>query len=100
MRITVANTFLKRLVGFIGRRDIEAHGAMLFPGCARVHTFFMRAPIDVAILDQNMKVLKIFYSVPPWRVVPRVSGAAMCLEVAAGMVARQGIVPGMKIKCV
>ena len=54
--LEVANGFLARNRGLIGRSAIE--GAMLLPHTNGVHTVGVRFPIDVAWLDKNLVVLR------------------------------------------
>lgn len=99
LRITYASTFLRRLIGLIGRRHLRAGDALLISRCARVHTFFMRMAIDVAMLDSGNRVLRIIESLPPWRIAPSVPGAVACLELAAGAARAFSITPGLKLQC-
>ena len=55
IKVYNANTFLKRLVGLLGEKEIT-HG-MLFPHTNSVHTFFMKANIDILALDENNEVI-------------------------------------------
>ena len=53
--IIVANDFKTRLVGLMGKKDIDF--GMLFPNCNSVHTFFMNEEIDIVGLDINHEVI-------------------------------------------
>ena len=55
IKIYNANTFLKRLIGLLGEKEIN-HG-MFFPHTNSVHTFFMKANIDILALDENNEVI-------------------------------------------
>lgn len=99
LRITIADTFLKRLVGLIGRRHLCADEALFIPRCRAVHTFFMRRPIDVIMLDKRNQVLRVIESLPSWRVVCGDFRVVACLELAAGTSRAFGIAPGLKLRC-
>ena len=77
----VAETFLERARGLIGRRSLPPGRGMLITRCNAVHTFFMRFPIDVTFYDRKGMAVKTVRGVRPWR--PLVWGgwrAACALE--------------------
>lgn len=85
-RIKVADTFLLRGVGLMGRRQVpEAYGAgLFFSNCRALHTCFMRFPLDVLFLDASGQPLELKTDVPPWTAVKGPKGTCHCLEVQAG----------------
>jgi uncharacterized protein len=63
----IADTFWTRFRGLMGRRSLRAgEGLFLRPG-GSVHTMFMRFPIDVVFLDDELRVLKVVPALRPWR---------------------------------
>ena len=98
MNIIIANTFFKRFIGFIGRNSIKSDEFLFLSNCRRIHTYFMRIPIDIVLLNNKNQVIKVFPSFPPWRISPRVKGAVSCLEMAGGSAALFNIIPGAKIE--
>ena len=67
----------------MGLRVMPTGTALLFPGCASVHTAWMRMPIDVVFLDADGRALAVRQRLGPWRVA-RCRGAAAVLECPAG----------------
>jgi uncharacterized membrane protein (UPF0127 family) len=65
----VCDTFLKRLRGFMFRRNLKPGEALFFPHCACIHTFFMARDLKVVFFDKDMKPVREIPNVPPWRVV-------------------------------
>lgn len=66
----VAESFVVRLLGMLGRRPVAANGlplVMAFPHCSSVHTCFMAYPIDIAFIDRNGNILARYENVRPWR---------------------------------
>lgn len=63
----IANTFLTRLVGLLGKSKMEKGEGLLIQPCSSVHTFFMRFPIDIVYIDKNNKVTKIVKNLKPFR---------------------------------
>ncbi len=72
---TVAESFLTRLRGLIGRTHMPVGHAMLFPKCNSIHMWFMRMAIDVVFLRKEnavneYSVASVHEGVRPWRVLP------------------------------
>lgn len=63
----MADTFLSRLIGLLGRSELMPGESLLIKPCYSVHTFGMRFTIDVVFLDREGKVLKKV-TLPPWKV--------------------------------
>ena len=66
IKITCANTFFKRFIGLMGKKDIDY--AILFYNLkgSSVHTHFMKFDIDVYFLDKN-KVIFEKACLKPWK---------------------------------
>lgn len=86
-RIEVADSFLKRLKGLLGREGLREGEGLILEGCASVHTCFMRFPLDLCFLDAGWRVLKVVGSLPPWRAASAV-GAERVLEMGPGALDR------------
>lgn len=77
--IFVADTFLKRFLGFMFRKIPHYEGILIKP-CNCIHTFFMRFSIDVLFVDENMDVIKKMESVKPGKVTMPIKGGVMVIE--------------------
>lgn len=64
-----AKSFLERAKGLIGTKTIPNDWALWIPFCKSIHTFFMSFPIDVVFVDKQLRVVSIFYNVPPRRLL-------------------------------
>lgn len=99
-RIAVAASFRTRLVGLLGRAGLADDEGLWIAGESSIHMLFMRFPIDCCFLgtareNGAREVLAVRHGLPPWRgVVWHVAGAAGTLELAAGALARAGVVVG------
>lgn len=81
--VPVADTFFKRLWGLMGK-DVHTDSDGLFlADCARVHTCFMKCPIDVLYLGPDLQVLDA-ETLAPWRMGKKVRRARHVLELPAG----------------
>lgn len=83
-QVAVADSFLSRLFGLMGRRSIAPGGGLLILPSSGVHTCWMRMKIDVAGLDRKNRVVKLGHSVKPWRVSALSLRTASVLELPAG----------------
>jgi hypothetical protein len=89
----VADSFLSRLRGLLGRRGLEVGEALWIPRTSSVHTHFMRFAIDVVFLDGEGRVAKVVRGLRPWRVAGA-RGAKDVLELPAGHCDRVGLREG------
>jgi len=93
-KLIVADSFISRCRGLMGKPLLPNDTAMLLEGCNSVHTFWMRFSIDVIFLDRKGTVLSVRDHVPARRVVAN-RKAWQVLECSAGQAKLQGIHPGM-----
>jgi uncharacterized membrane protein (UPF0127 family) len=89
--IKLADTHLSRLLGLVGRRQLDAGCGLLIRPSSGVHTFGMRFAIDVIALDKSGKVKRIWHRMPPFRVTAINFGTCSVLELAAGEANRHQI---------
>lgn len=74
IKIEKADTFCKRLLGLMGRKNLSAGYALMLKPCNAVHMLFMRFPIDAVFIDKEFRIKKIVRNLKPW------IGFAICLE--------------------
>jgi len=82
--LEVADGIWSRFKGLQLRSHLPNGSGLLLVPCPSIHTFFMRFPIDVVLLDRQGKVVAVRRGVRPWRVVFPVSGSYATLELPAG----------------
>ncbi len=92
-RVGMADSFLGRLRGLLGRDGLAEGEGLILEGCAAVHTAFMRFPLDLCFLDRDSRVVRVVGSLPPWRAA-RAEGASHVVELPAGTAARADVRPG------
>ena len=83
-RITIADTSLTRLIGLAGRRRLDAGCGLLIRPSSGVHTFGMLFAIDVVALSKDLRVLKIWERLAPFRVTTISLKTYSILELPAG----------------
>lgn len=64
VKVTFPKSILQKARGLMFQDKIEP---MLIKTRFGIHTFFVRKAIDVVILDNNYKVVKIRKNMKPWR---------------------------------
>lgn len=102
----IANNFLTRLQGLIGKKIFQEGDALLFPHCNSVHMWMMSVPIDIVFLkvaspkNQAWEVLKIVQNVKPWKLLPVNCFAANdTLELPSGTISKFNLKPG-EVLCI
>jgi len=93
-RCHVAGRRLARAVGLLFTPDLADGEALWLPGCRSVHTLGMRAPIDVAFVDGDGRVLAVRHALRPGRAAGR-RAARAAVEAPAGALA--GLAPGTRL---
>lgn len=96
-RVAVADSWWRRFRGLLDRPLPEAGEGMLLLRCASIHTVGMAAPIDVAFLDANGRVVRRLTGIRPWRLGFGGPRAAHALELPAGRLEETGTAPGDRL---
>ena len=87
-RLTVADNFLKRFLGLMGRFRLEPNTGLLLAPCNSIHMMFMRFPIDVIFYDEKYNVVKVAANLKPWTGICVAPGARGAIELPAGTLSR------------
>jgi len=85
-RITIADTSLKRLIGLVGKRRLNSGCGLLIRPSSGVHTFGMLFSIDVVALSRDLRVLKLWHRVAPFRMTSVNLKIHSMLELPVGQV--------------
>jgi uncharacterized protein len=93
--VEVADTARARARGLLGRERFE--GAILLEPARSVHTFRMRFPIDVAFVDRDLQVVRVF-TLRPNRLTLPVWRARAAIEAEAGAFASWGLNVGDRLE--
>jgi uncharacterized membrane protein (UPF0127 family) len=84
-RIGLADTSMTRLFGLLGKRGLEAGSGILIRPSNGVHTFFMQFPIDVVGVDRDLRVVKLWPRLVPWRVTSVSRKVQSVIELASAI---------------
>lgn len=82
--ILSADTFLKRLKGYMFKSEPKRKEILIISPCNQIHTFNMRFDLDVLFLNDDYRVLKKHSDVKPGKVLKSVKGATVVVEARAG----------------
>ncbi len=101
----VAESFLDRFRGLIGKPKLSPGEGMLFPHCNSIHMWFMRFSIDVIFLKREqdgvevrVRVSSVHEGVRPWRFFPLMDfSGSDTLELPSGVARQCGIVAGDEV---
>lgn len=80
----LAETFLTRLVGLLGKTDLPPDYCLILTPCTGIHMFFMKIPLDIAYLDAKGCVLGLEPALMPWKVGKAPHGTRTVLEAPVG----------------
>lgn len=75
--VKVADSFFSRLLGLMGKKEMNDTQALLITKCNSIHTFFMRFNMDAVFVDKNMVVKKAVKSIKPCSVAAEWSSSAV-----------------------
>jgi len=84
----VADSFLKRAKGLLGRKEFLEGEALIFYKTNSIHTFFMRFPIDVLFFENHGRVIKVFSNLRPFRFCSVFSFSSNVVELPAGILSK------------
>jgi uncharacterized membrane protein (UPF0127 family) len=99
-QIDVADTSLKRLFGLAGRRRLDAGCGLLIRPSSGIHTFGMRFAIDVVALTKDLRVLRVWHRLQPFRITRISLKIHNVLEIGAGEISRCNIEVGDQLELV
>lgn len=86
-RVMLADWFLPRLRGLIGRPRIQSGEGLMIVPCRGVHMYLMTYPIDVALMNDEGSVVAMYRDLPPGARTHWHGDAKRALEVPAGTLA-------------
>lgn len=94
--VQVADTTTRRMRGLLGRGRLGPGEGLLLRPAWSIHTAFMRFPIDVVFIDQDLIVLRIESAMGSFKTAS-CRGAREVVELAAGECERRGLEVGDRV---
>lgn len=97
---SLANNFLSRLKGWLGKKTMpEGEGLIICP-CTMVHSMGMKIDIDVLFLSVSNEIVYIIEEMIPNRISPNIKTAHYVIELPAGQVLRTGTAVGHTVSII
>lgn len=95
LKVKRLETLIEKTIGLIGREDIAP---VIFETRFGIHTFGLKLPIDILILDNQKNVAVIKESLSPNRIFLWSPIHKIVLELSAGTIKKHNIKKGTKIQ--
>ena len=95
-----ADGSLTRLVGLLGKTELEPGGGLLIQPSSGIHTVGMKFIIDAVGLDSQLRVVKLWPELRPNRISSVHLTVRSVLELPAGEIAKRSIEIGHTIEIV
>jgi len=95
--VETAESLFARLKGLLGRSSLQKGHALWLRPCNGIHTFGMRFPIDVVILDSEQRVIASISDLLPNKITKIYRRAASVLELPAGTLAGMSLDIGERV---
>jgi uncharacterized membrane protein (UPF0127 family) len=85
-RAIIADTFLSRMKGLLGKPPLKEDEALIITRCRSIHMFFMRYAIDVIFVGRENHVVGLVENIGPFRLSPVFWKAELAVELMAGTI--------------
>ena len=90
-RVHVASSSLTRMVGLLGKPGLDTGGGLWIKPSSGVHTVGMKFTIDVIGLDSELKVVKLWRKLVPYRLTSVSWKMTSVIELPAGRIDECGV---------
>jgi len=98
-QLKIAESFFERLIGLMFKEKMDGFDGLLIKQCRSIHTFFMRYPLDIVFMNNEMKIKKIIRNIKPWRMTLIYFTSTQVLELEGGTL-HQEIREGDKLEVI
>jgi uncharacterized protein len=96
--IELADTSMTRMFGLLGRRGLDAGEGLWIKPSSGVHTFGMYFSIDVVGLDRELRIVKLWRSLRPFRITSVSLKLKSVLELPCGTIAQSEMAIGDQLQ--
>lgn len=93
-RVDRVTSIIDRAIGLLMRPHVRPDEGVWIERCGAIHTIGMRATIDVIFVDKAKRVLALHHGVRPYRFALTCRHAAAVIELGAGGIETQDVMPG------
>ncbi|HBY20518.1 MAG: hypothetical protein A2Y24_02080 [Clostridiales bacterium GWE2_32_10] len=96
-KVEIADTFFKRFIGLMGRKNMEREEVLVIKPCNNVHMFFMRFAIDVIFVDREDEICYIQENLKPRQISKYMYDAIYVIELPVDRVREKDIKVGDRL---
>ncbi len=97
-RIEIAETSFARMRGLLGRKSLDEGEGLWISPSSGVHTVGMSFAIDVLGMDKNLRVVRIWERLAPWRATSLSLRTHSVIELPAGRIAEVPVRVGDRLR--
>ena len=76
----IADNVLTRVKGLLGTTSLPNYSGLMIKPCKQIHTLGMNYPISVWYVANDLRVIAIIDTFPPWRISPLLKNSNVVLE--------------------
>lgn len=98
--VNVAYCFAKRFKGLMFTKKFPDCGGLIIKPCGGVHTFFMRYPLDVILLDEQNRIIYKKINMPPNRITSYFRRSRTAVELPGGSLLGRDVSHGDELKLI
>lgn len=68
-KLELAESFIRRAVGLLGRKNLQSNSGLWIRPCSDIHTWFMQFNFDAVFVDEQLVVKSIHPNLKPWKFI-------------------------------
>jgi len=76
------NSFFQKLQGLLGKTSIKSTEGIVLTKCKQIHTFGMKFPIDIVVLDKDFKIIDFISDLKANKISPYYRRSYYIIELA------------------
>lgn len=90
-KVILANSFLSRMVGLLGRKELKGGEGLIITSCRSIHMVFMRFAIDVIFVNDKCEVVGLVKNIKPYQFSPVFFKANRAIELPSGTIDKYNV---------
>ncbi|OWZ84906.1 DUF192 domain-containing protein [Natranaerobius trueperi] len=94
------DTFIKRLIGLMGKTHLSSYEALVIDQCSQVHTMFVFFKLDLIFIDNDNRIIEIVNELKPFSLSPKVKNASKVIELTGGKLSQFDIQKGDRLNVI
>lgn len=95
--VSIADTIYTRCMGLLGKSSWNTFDCLWLTPCNSIHMWFMKFPIDVIFVNQDLVIKQMLHSVKPWQNPIIEATAHSVFELPAGTLSKDLVSLGSEL---